>query len=160
MKWDPRRIILQEWFYQYKGGMLLRVVDDGAFRDIRIEEGAMFLLPSTSARRMCHADQVLLLIVVLAALANTPHNPVRFADTIGLVVERIRPEGSIGKCCSGVYCGATRQSLTHPSPLSRSRPLVLPQQSPQHTHHHPRGQRPYHGSWCSAQAHYPELAEL
>ena len=53
--------------------MLLKVVEpeDDSFRDIPIRQGEMFLLPP-----------------------NTPHNPVRFADTVGIVLEQPRPADS------------------------------------------------------------------
>mgnify|MGYP001819137861 FL=1 len=58
-----------ELFYQIEGDMLLRVVDDGERRDVKIAEGEMLLLPP-----------------------RVPHSPQRFADTVGLVVERKRLE--------------------------------------------------------------------
>lgn len=81
-----------EFFYQHKGRMLLKIVENDdannnhatkTFRDIYIDEGDIFLLP-----------------------ANTPHNPVRFANTVGLVIEQPRPEGALDKLrwyCQG--CG-------------------------------------------------------
>jgi 3-hydroxyanthranilate 3,4-dioxygenase len=57
----------EEFFYQLEGDMVLRVMEDGKPRDVRIAEGEIFLLPSW-----------------------VPHSPQRFENTVGLVVERRR----------------------------------------------------------------------
>jgi 3-hydroxyanthranilate 3,4-dioxygenase len=51
--------------------MLLKIVDNGEFKDVYIHEGEMLLVP-----------------------ANVPHNPVRFENTVGIVIEQKRPLGS------------------------------------------------------------------
>lgn len=62
----------EEFFYQLEGDMVLRVVEDGKLRDVKIREGEILLLP-----------------------ADVPHSPQRFANTVGLVVERRRREGEL-----------------------------------------------------------------
>jgi 3-hydroxyanthranilate 3,4-dioxygenase len=56
-----------EFFYQLEGDMLLQTIQDGDRVDIPIREGEILLLPP-----------------------KVPHSPQRFADTVGLVVERKR----------------------------------------------------------------------
>ncbi|OMJ27393.1 3-hydroxyanthranilate 3,4-dioxygenase [Smittium culicis] len=58
-----------EWFYQVKGTAEVNVVDPvtNEFKNIVLSEGKMAMVPG-----------------------NTPHNPVRHAGSIGLVVERNR----------------------------------------------------------------------
>ncbi len=59
-----------EFFYQLEGDLLLKVMDADGPRDITIAEGQIFLLPP-----------------------RVPHSPQRFADTVGLVIERRRLPG-------------------------------------------------------------------
>jgi len=56
-----------EFFYQLEGDMVLRIMEGGKPKDIKIREGEVFLLP-----------------------AGVHHSPQRFANTTGIVVERKR----------------------------------------------------------------------
>lgn len=79
--------------------MLLRVIDDGVFRDIEIKQGQMFLLPGAYYARTAFLSLIVIIFCPIRLLLPgcTPHNPVRFADTVGIVIERVRPEAAIGK---------------------------------------------------------------
>ncbi len=57
----------EEFFYQLEGDMLLKTMQDGKPVDIPIREGEIFLLPP-----------------------RVPHSPQRYAETVGLVIERQR----------------------------------------------------------------------
>ena len=79
----------EEWFYQLKGDMCLKVVDGGHSRDLAIRQGDSFLLPP-----------------------HVPHSPQRFDDTIGLVIELRRRKGWVDGLrwyCRQPGCGAVVQ---------------------------------------------------
>ncbi|QQS42624.1 MAG: 3-hydroxyanthranilate 3,4-dioxygenase [Acidobacteriota bacterium] len=62
----------EEFFYQIEGDITVKVQEDGKPVDVPIREGEIFLLPP-----------------------RIPHNPVRGANTVGLVIERKRREGEL-----------------------------------------------------------------
>jgi len=61
---------LEEFFFQMKGDMVLRIMEGGRPRDLSIREGDIFLLPP-----------------------HVRHSPQRPADSLGLVIEYRRPPG-------------------------------------------------------------------
>ena len=62
----------EELFYQLEGDIKVQIQEDGKAVEVPIREGEMFLLPP-----------------------RIPHNPVRGANTVGLVIERKRREGEL-----------------------------------------------------------------
>lgn len=62
----------EELFYQIEGDIKVQVQEDGKAVEVPIREGEMFLLP-----------------------ARIPHNPIRGANTVGLVIERKRRSGEL-----------------------------------------------------------------
>lgn len=61
-----------EFFYQLEGEMVLRTIQAGKVVDISIKAGEIFYLPP-----------------------RVPHSPQRFADSVGLVIERKRIPGEL-----------------------------------------------------------------
>lgn len=93
----------EELFYQLEGDMVLRIVDDGVFRDVTIREGEMFLLPPF-----------------------VPHSPQRFANTVGLVIERKRGESADEDDGVRWYCESCGNVL-HEASFNNNRGGFLPQ---------------------------------
>ncbi|MFO7276788.1 MAG: 3-hydroxyanthranilate 3,4-dioxygenase [Pseudomonadota bacterium] len=62
----------EEFFYQLEGDMVLKTVQDGKIVDVPIRQGEVLLLPPC-----------------------VPHSPQRFANTVGLVIERQRRPGEL-----------------------------------------------------------------
>lgn len=60
----------EEFFYQLEGDVIVQIQENGKAVEVPIKEGEIFLLPP-----------------------RVPHNPRRFKNTIGLVMERKRRDG-------------------------------------------------------------------
>lgn len=67
---DFHQVDSEEFFYQLKGNIKVRIREGERILDYLVREGETFFIP-----------------------ANVPHAPVRPPDTLGMVVERRRPPG-------------------------------------------------------------------
>ncbi|MCI0362431.1 MAG: 3-hydroxyanthranilate 3,4-dioxygenase [Phycisphaerales bacterium] len=60
----------EEFFYQLKGDIVVRIIENGKMKDVAVREGQTFFVPG-----------------------GVPHSPTRPPNTLGMVVERRRPAG-------------------------------------------------------------------
>jgi 3-hydroxyanthranilate 3,4-dioxygenase len=72
----------EELYFQVEGDIVVKIIDNGEFKDIPIKEGEMFLLPP-----------------------KTPHSPQRGPGTVGLVIERKE------KVKTMALCGSARNAV-------------------------------------------------
>jgi 3-hydroxyanthranilate 3,4-dioxygenase len=72
----------EELYYQVEGDIVVKIIDNGEFKDIPIKEGEMFLLPP-----------------------KTPHSPQRGPNTVGLVIEKKRESEDDGFMWFCENCG-------------------------------------------------------
>jgi 3-hydroxyanthranilate 3,4-dioxygenase len=96
----------EEFFYQLKGDMTLRIMDNGSPREVPIREGEIFLLPP-----------------------HVPHSPQRRPDTLGIVIERTRAAGVLDAFewyCDKCHAKVHRHEL-HVSNLVTDLPKVFDQ---------------------------------
>ncbi len=77
----------EEYFFQLKGDIIVRIIEDGRIKDVPVREGGTVFIPG-----------------------GVPHSPTRPPDTIGIVVERVRPAGEsehlqfyCDNCCELVH---------------------------------------------------------
>ena len=79
----------EEFFYQLKGNMTLKTVENGKLRDVPIAEGNILLLPP-----------------------GVPHSPQRpEPESFGMVMERARPDGVLD--AFEWYCGTCATRIHH-----------------------------------------------
>ncbi len=95
----------EEFFYQIRGNIVLRIIEDGKPRDLPIDEGDIFLLPPH--------------------MRHSPQRPM--PGSVGLVIERRRPLGTIDAFewyCDKCHARVHRHEL-HVSSLVTDLPKVF-----------------------------------
>lgn len=94
----------EEFFYQIEGDITLPIVEDGKVRTVEIKEGDIFLLPP-----------------------RVPHSPQRPANSIGLVIERMRKPNELDYCmwfCENCNTELYKQSF-HLGDIVEQLPKIL-----------------------------------